>query len=244
MPDVHVSCTLDEEQQICRYLSFVDFVDLLKFGQIRFEKTSRHEIFCPTRSASAWQHLARCVRTDSVRDTPGSTKNLSEKDRATLKLQQGSLLIQSWTLIDEAEPRYWRGCQHPEQCVGVVSNVRSLAESFLVPDDTDLIIAEANGRALLHGCSSTPPAVSVFVNALHAPRASCPESRINLHVVLSTLLSEVIVAPNAPNRFIELVTKLVRENTLATVTRAGQPPLESPRMPSLNRPGFCRGSNV
>src|SRR5690606_10161743 len=112
MPDVHVSCALDEELQLCRYMSFVDFVDLLKFSQVRLEDVSRNGSSCATRTVSARQSFTRFSHRAGALDQTESTENFFWRKQAVLDQQHDSFLLQSWTSINEAEPRYWMGCQY------------------------------------------------------------------------------------------------------------------------------------
>src|SRR5690606_5024421 len=138
---------------------------------------------------------------------------------------QGSLSLQSWETLNEAHPVYWAAGQVSEQCIGIVSSVKALADSFLVRDDTTLIIGGENELALLQSRAlAAPPSlastfnpgmsaarVGVVANAVHTGPALNHRQNTSLYVILSTLLSKVVVAPQAADRFFELVSKLVGE---------------------------------
>src|SRR5690606_25642984 len=122
------SCALAEELQLCRYVSFVDFVDLLKFGQIRFEKESRTQHPCVARKISEPPYTNHGLHRNRTPVSIPSIETLFWQDRTFPEPQQDRFLLQSWSLANEAGPHYWKGCQELEQCVAIISNVKALAE--------------------------------------------------------------------------------------------------------------------
>lgn len=253
---VHVSCTLDEDLQICRYISFVELVELLKFGQIHFEHANGFQHSRLLAAAAAWRRSPY----------PPQANNASTAKQTRLRNQllrawpRGNLAFQSWTMLPGTHAVHWNTCSCSEQNIAIVSTANNLADSLLVPDDTTVIIGQDDELALeevsaapsphglLGNCASRMPSgnIGVIANSAYAPAENPHERGMSLHVVLPTLLSSVIVAPYVTERFFDLVAKLVGENTSATVKRAGQLPFEIPEKTYASRKnrGYLHGPEV
>lgn len=247
MGNVTINSMLNENLQIFQYIKLVDFVHLLKFSRIYFDNpiTDSHD-------ASR--------RAESSQRSPGYRRRLNgaatsfrpvwpAKPRSARSTQVRS--GQFWHILDEARPR-WVASPYSEQWVIMVSTIQSLSRSLLFDDKTTVSIerttAPHRSRTRRPGFRQTPSleasdvfqdtSIGITICSGQAAVTSPPQKRRSLPVILSTLLLNVIVAPRASDHLLELVAKLVAENTWATVSRSHHRGITSPLPP--NSPGARR----
>lgn len=249
MGEVHVSCTLDEELQLCRYVSFVDLVDLLKFNQIHLEDASgiqRHRLL---RAAAAKRQTTLASEAGHACGQARPAERAAPERQASRDYMRSSLALQSWVILNGREPADWSACGYSDQCIAIVSSVGALADSLLVPDNTTVLLAHEDDLALWQGRAAVPrrnspprfnhgttiEQVGIVANFTYPGSVRLHELNTRLRVILSTMLTKVIVAPHTEDRFLELVSILVRENTWATVARGTQPPFQAPAQADVNR---------
>ncbi len=236
---IHASSILDEDLQVYRYISFVELVELLKFGQIHLEYANDCQRSRLLTVASAWRRSLSQIKTNNS----VATKQARRRNQMLRAWHQGSLSFQTWKVLRGVDTLYWNTRSCSEQNIGIVSSIKNLAESLLVRNNTTVMIGKMEGLAKQGASISTsacclagnftPPMPSEEVGIIANSDRNL-QSDMSLHVVLSTLLSKVIVAPYVTERFFDLVAKLVRESTCATVTRINQLRFENLR-PTIPR---------
>lgn len=240
MGNIHVSCTLDEDLQICRYIDFIELVEMLKFGRMHIEQANELQRSRLLTAAAAWR---RSVSSGSQSKNVSAAKTIRMRNRLLRGWTRGNLALQSWMILGEDGAASWQTGASSELSIGIVSTPKRLAASLLVRDSTSVVIGAADELALQDEQNVNSPysltgkftpnepaeTVGIVANAIEAhPEGGLPHS-MGLQVILPTLLARVIVAPYATERFVDLVTELVRENTYAAVTRADEAPTEKPR---------------
>src|SRR5690606_15900994 len=113
----------------------------------------------------------------------------------------------------------WTACSSADQKIGIVSSAKNLAESLLVRSDTTVVIGKADeldfhedvAFGSRYGLTENlapqlpPETVGIIANSTHANPDDTHQSGMRLQVMLSTLLTSVIVAPYATERFFDLV---------------------------------------
>lgn len=262
MGSVHVSCTVDEDLQIYRYISFVELVELLKFGQVHFEPASDYQRSRLLAEISSWRRSTGQLQASDAT----AVRRARRRNQLLRAAPQGKVAFQTWKVLRGVDALYWNTCSCSDQNVGIVTSIRNLTEALLVRDGTSFVVGRMDDATLQEGAAAPSPHslaggfapgmpsdnVSIVAHADDA-RSYSHQWGLSVHAVLSTLLSSVIVAPYASERFFDLVAKLVGENTSATVVRPNQlrfdslrPPIPQAYTPSVSmmEPVACRFHDI
>lgn len=232
MGNIHINHSLDPDQQIFQYMSFHDLVDLLKFNQAFFKRADRPQRLGLLNTPGKWHY--------PVEKSPPARKgkHKTPPDNNLLhNLDADAIMLQTWALADADLPALWNDTDNLQPRVCIVSSIRALSQSLFANDATSIFIEQASHSGL--ACAAPGPTRHRPTKALSSisPDSLCAiaiSKRANIHASLSpagthlrvdlgTLLTGVMVPPNASERYMELVTKLVQESVWVTVTRASPP---------------------
>lgn len=218
---IHVSPTLDQDQRICRRGSFYDLVELMTFGRLSF--TQSPSIPWVSLPALADQTIAGTAVTDR-----SGTRHHSAIGASSAS---GVVAYQSWALLDHDQTIDWGCADASAPSIYIVSTIRALAESLLVSEDLQVSIDRTSRLVYLptqeEPARPTPAPVfddgTLTVTLWPRQRSERQRSTLRLPVDLKTLLASVLIAPQAPTRFVELVSDVVQRVTRAKVIHASEP---------------------
>jgi hypothetical protein len=201
MGNIHVGRSLDRDQQIYRFISFYDLIDLLTFSQISFT------------SSDSLQHVV------SHRAGPAPLGRIAH---------QAWTLLNQEDVIDWYSPGMFEPRICVISSIRALSDALFTDEATnVLIERTYRAIAEHMQSTLLRTDAApvlNDETVSVIVSsACSAIQTNGRPSRMRLLVDLKTLLIGVIVSPDASIRFLELVSKLAQQTTSAFVSRANWP---------------------
>ena len=239
MGAVHVIFPLEEESKLCRYISFVELVELLKFGQMHFEHANAFQRGRLLAAAAEWRRLPGRSQADGT----SAARQARRRNQLLNAWPKSDLSFQSWSVMRDIDADHWNACPSSDQKIGIVTTARNLAESLLVPRNTTVIIGRAEELDLQEDAASSsrygltgslapqlpPEDVGVIAHRSYDESDSGLQRGMRLQIMLSSWLTDVVVAPYATDRFVELVAKVVSEQTSARVTRAGQRSFEGMR---------------
>ena len=219
---IHVSPSLDQDQRICRPISFYDLVELTTYGKLSFNQSSK------VRLAS----LRAPIKKEELTFENAAAQALREPAHTALQTTSTSttVLYQSWALLEHEHAIDWGGDDASAPSIHIVSTINALAESLYVGDDMEAFI-DRTSRLIgaperLQSMDAT--AIPIFddgtltVTLLPRDRTEKNDRHLTLRlpIDLKTLLRSVLVSPKAPTRFVELVSDLVQRISNAHVSRA------------------------
>lgn len=198
MENIHVGRGLDQDQQIYRYLSFYDLIELLTFSQISFTWMDPRL----PESSSAEQATGLAHQTWTLLDQEDAvdwhTADMSQPRICIISsigaLSAALLTNRTTNVYVERSYRILQGPSH--------APFRLAAALPLLQDGTVSVIVDFNDDAVA---------------------SSRRRGNLRMLVDLNALLLGVIVSPDASIRFLELTSKLVQQATNAFVSRASRP---------------------
>ena len=209
-----VSPSLDQDQRICKSISFYDLVELMTYGRLTFNP-----------SAS--------IRFASLR-SPGMTATSMSSLQNGKSIQASSVSsaigYQSWDLLEHELSIDWGDDDASASSIYIVSTIHALSESLFLSEDMEAFIGRTSrfAGAPVQRRSMRCAVVPIFDDDTltvtlwsrnHAVDVD-QNSALRLPVDLRTLLTSVFVSPRAPTRFFELVSNLVQRISRARVSHA------------------------
>ena len=142
-------------------------------------------------------------------------------------------------MADADAPAQWNDENSIQPRVCIVSSIRALSQALLTDEATSIFIEQARHWGVARAAGTPGSGRHKTTNALSAIRpdtlcaiaisrgsgshANLSPAGTHLRVDLGTLLSGVIVPPNASERYMQLITRLVQECVWVMVTRASPP---------------------
>ncbi len=213
MSKVHVNDRIWPGCRVYRHMSLHELIDLLTFGQLVF----------------AWAHP---LWRDGLARALGPRGRKSKLGRA---MGSDTVALQSWSLLPDDGPPDWREQDMTRPHVCVISSVGALSSALVANDGTDVYIecldqiapAMAAGRGVT-ASNHLHMIASIAGRTLQGPAGGS----LHVRADLGTLLEGVAVSSSAPGRFLELVTRLVQNNTNAAILRAQHMPQAVPAAPA------------
>ena len=199
MGNIHISPGLDPNQCIFRPISFYDLIELITFSQMTFAQSGKAGVM-----HQSWNLL---------------------NHENSLDWSQNTLSAASLYLVSSVDAL--STSLFPDQAINVfIEQTRRVVHfpGYISQVQTDYSPASQTSHPELPTIAPAleDQTVSVIVNATNHINTSTA-SPIRLLVDLGKLLTGVIVYPDAPLRFVELVSQLVQRTTRAFVSRAGMP---------------------
>ena len=219
---IHVNSALDRDQRICRQISFYDLVELMMFGRLSFNQSSKLRIASLNLPLRDKKMMAE-ITTKNVQSLPARTAIQTSSTSA-------AIAYQSWTLLEHDRAIDWGYDDASAPSIHIVSTIRALAESLFVSEDLEVFIDRTSRLAFsppnLRSERVTPVrmfddgTLTVTIWPKNRPIGENQHLVPRLSVDLKTLLGGALVSPKAPTRFVELISDLVQRNTRAKVSRA------------------------
>lgn len=221
---IHINSNLDQDQRICRQVSFYDLVELMTFGRLSFSQSCGLRLTSLTLPSKGKEMITGI---SSKRGRTASTAATMHSSPAS-----AAIAYQSWTLLEQDHAIDWGYDDASAPTIHIVSTIRALAESLLVGKNSEVFIDRTSRvvpspEQLRSGRGTAVPTFDDGTLTVTLwPQTSSSENQqsvLRLSVDLKTLLAGVLVSPKAPTRFVELISNLVQRNTGAKVTRASWP---------------------
>lgn len=219
---IHVSPSLDQNQQICRRISFYDLVELLTFGRLFFDRSAGIR---PGASLSSIPHHPMMPGMATSR-LPGPAGDIALRTPAA----PARVAYQTWTLLTHEHAMDWGSDDTAASAIHIVSTIGALADALFVSKGCDVLIEQTSRVACAPAQLHAPDAavvpildddtLAVTVWPRDDMTASDPRLALRLPVDLNMLLMLVLVSPRASSRFVELVSGLVQRICYARVARA------------------------
>ena len=218
--NVHVSPSLDQDQRICKPISFYDLVELVTYGRLSFNPSAG------IRFASVRSAIINKKETADMTATSMSTL----QNGASIQASSASSAIgyQSWDLLEHEFSIDWDGDDASTPTIYILSTIQALSESLFLSQDMEAFVNRTSrfAGAAVQRRSTRSTAVpicgedrlTVTLWSRSHPVASGQHSVSRLPVDLRTLLTSVLVSPRAPTRFFELVSDIVQRISRARVS--------------------------
>lgn len=217
---VHVSPGLDQDQRICKPISFYDLVELVTYGRLTFNPSAS------LRFASLGPPV---INKKGMADM-AATSMPSLQDGASIQASRAPSAIgyQSWDLLEHEFSIDWDGDDASTPTIYILSTIQALSESLFLSQDMEAFVNRTSrfAGAAVQRRSTRSTAVpicgedrlTVTLWSRSHPVASGQHSVSRLPVDLRTLLTSVLVSPRAPTRFFELVSDIVQRISRARVS--------------------------
>lgn len=219
---IHVSPNLDQDQRICKPISFYDLVELVTYGRLSFNPSAG------IRFASVRSAIINKKETADMTATSMSTL----QNGASIQASSASSAIgyQSWDLLEHEFSIDWGSDGASAPTIYIVSTIHALSESLFLSAETEAFVSRTSGfasapaqRQSTH--SSVVPifgddtATVTLCSRNHAADRD-QHAALRLPVDLRTLLTNVLISPRAPAHFFDLVSNLVQRVSRARVSHA------------------------
>ncbi|CAM4278764.1 hypothetical protein BOMU111920_19845 [Bordetella muralis] len=219
---IHVSPSLDQDQRICKPISFYDLVELMTYGRLSFNPS------VSIRFAS----LRPPIVNETVMADMAATSTSSLQNGMSIQAFPASSAIgyQPWDLLEHEFSINWGSDEEPAPPIYIVSTIRALSESLFLSEGMQ---ASVNQTSRFAGVqvqrrpmrSTVVPILdggSLMVTLWSRDHTVDGEqhSVLRLPVDLRTLLESVLVSPRVSTRFFELVSDLVQRISRARVSHA------------------------
>lgn len=219
---IHVSPSLDPNQQICRRISFYDLVELLTFGRLFFDRSAG---ILPGASLPAI-HLDGMMPGMAASRLPGPGRgNAIQAPTAPARVA-----YQTWTLLAHEHAMDWGSDDTAASAIHIVSTIDALANALFVSKGCEVRIAPtarfacAPGQLQSRDAAAAPilddETLAVTLWPHDGTNGADQRLALRLPVDLNMLLMLVLVSPRSSSRFVELVCGLVQRNCHARVARA------------------------
>ncbi|WP_415818857.1 hypothetical protein [Bordetella tumbae] len=219
---IHVSPSLDQDQLICKPISFYELVELMTYGRSPFNPLASIR-FASLRSAIINKKVMADMAATSISSFPNRTS-------VQASAASSAIGYQSWDLLEHELSIDWGGDDAFAPPIYIVSTIRALSESLFLSAGMEAFLNRTSRFAGAPGqrrsVRSTVMPVSddgtltVTLWSRNHTVEDDQHSVLRLPVDLRTLLTSVLVSPKVPTRFFELVSDLVQRISRARVSHA------------------------